>query len=93
VLTPGGRVAYRAGPGAAILGPPQVGPDGETLALVERDRAGYAIVVVVPGGEPLRFAVTRPAPGEGVYFIAEHELVLGPSLLEPRIRVTWQVGH
>jgi hypothetical protein len=86
-----GRVHYDGQPGGHVVGQPSLAPSQDAIALIEQRGERYELVVAFRGAEPARWPVSKDSARYGIFWVGAHSLVLGPSALRPRIRVTWAI--
>jgi hypothetical protein len=84
--------APRLTPGAHLIGKSVAGPSGNEVAHLEQQGAQVSLVVTVRGAAPARWMLPAGAARYRIFWTGPAHLVLGPSALEPRISVRWELA-
>jgi hypothetical protein len=90
-----GRRVHPSSGSVVVLATPSWRQDGDAVAWLERV-SGETRLVVLPSlssyAEPLAWPLPRALGREQVHWAADHRVVVGPALLEPRAVASWTDG-
>ncbi len=87
------RVGYRAPEGAMRISRVFPSKSGDEVAFFERQDRRVSLVVAIKGGVEARWPMSADVEDLAVFWLNKSEIVLGPDLLTPKMRVKWYVAQ
>ncbi len=84
-----GRRVHPAQGQVYLLAPPRWRRDGRAVAWLERHGRRTRLVVLPDLAEPLAWGLPPLSQGDEVFWAAADRIVVGPTLLVPRVVASW----